>query len=63
MYWDGKRTAFKNPFQVVSYAFNNKIPVHFYYNFTDTPAKDRQEITEYLLNENDVAELYEHQLN
>jgi hypothetical protein len=63
MYWEGKRRAFKNPFQVVSYAFNNNIPVHFYYNYTDTPAKDRQEIIEYLLRENDVSELYDYMLN
>jgi hypothetical protein len=62
MYWEGKRTAFKNPFQVVSYAFNNKIPVNWYYNFTDTPAKDQEEITKYLLQENDVPTLYDHQL-
>jgi hypothetical protein len=62
MYWNGKRTAFKNPFQVVSYAFNNKLPVHFYYNFTDTPAKSEQEITSYLLRENDIEELHDYQL-
>ncbi len=62
MYWDNKHTAFKNPFQVVSYAFNNKIPVHFYYNFTDTPAKSRYEIIAYLLHENDVHELFDYQL-
>jgi len=62
MYWEGKRTAFKNPFQVVSYAFNNKIPVNWYYNYTDTPAKDRKEIIEYLLNENNIKQLYDYQL-
>ena len=62
MYWEGKRHAFKNPFQVISYAFNNKIPVHFYYNFTDTPCGDRQEITDYLLQENDKNTLYPHEL-
>ena len=63
LYWDGKRKAFKNPFQVVSYAFNNNIPVHFYYNYTDTPAGGREEIMEYLLHENDIHELYDHNLN
>ena len=62
MYWDGKRIAFKNPFQVVSYAFNNNIPINWYYNFTDEPAGDRAEIIQYLLDENNVPELYDHQL-
>jgi hypothetical protein len=62
LYWDDKRTAFKNPFQVVNYAFNNKIPVYFYYNFTDKPAKNRKEILNYLLNENNIDTLYEWQL-
>jgi hypothetical protein len=62
MYWDNNKNAFKNPFQVVSYAFNNDIPINWYYNYTDTPAKDRKEITDYLINENDIPELYDHQL-
>jgi hypothetical protein len=36
----------------VSYAFKKKIPVHFYYNFTDTPATDYDEIIAYLVKEN-----------
>jgi hypothetical protein len=52
-YFELKAEAqFKNPFQVVSYAYANKIPVHFYYNFTDTPAKSEKEIMAYLTNEN-----------
>ena len=62
MYYDGKRNVFHNPFQVVSYVFNNKIPVNFYYNFTDEPAKDREEIITYLLHENNKAKIWEHQL-
>jgi hypothetical protein len=63
LYWEGKRTAFKNPFQVVSYVFNNKVPIYWYYNYTDEPAGDREEIMNYLMNENNVHELYDHQLN
>lgn len=44
-------TQFKNPFQIVHYVYKNKIPVHFYYNFTDTPAKNEKEIIDYLGNE------------
>jgi len=43
---------FKSPFAVVAYAFKKQIPVHFYYNFTDKPAKDYNEIIEYLVREN-----------
>jgi hypothetical protein len=43
---------FKNPFQIVHYVYENKIPVHFYYNFTDTPAKNEKEIMKYLTAEN-----------
>jgi hypothetical protein len=46
--WDG----FRSPFEVVAYAFKRNIPVHFYYNFTDRPAKDYNEIIEYLVKEN-----------
>jgi hypothetical protein len=60
MYWDDDRSAFKNPFQVITYAYNNKIPVHFYYNFTDTPAESREEIIAYLLRENDRSELHDY---
>ena len=62
MYWNGELKryySFENPFQVVSYAFNHKIPVHFYYNYTDTPAKSRKEIIAYLLNENNINKLLE----
>lgn len=63
MYWHGDKRAFKNPFQVVSYVYNNNIPIHFYYNFTDTPAENREEIMAYLLRENDCAELHDFMLN
>lgn len=47
-----ENTQFKNPFQLVNYVYENNIPVHFYYNFTDTPAKNQKEIINYLTNEN-----------
>lgn len=46
-----KEAQFKNPFQIVAYVYKNKIPVHFYYNFTDTPAKNEKEIMAYLTRE------------
>lgn len=51
-FMDKSTSQFENPFQIVNYVFENKIPVHFYYNFTDTPAGDQKEIMEYLANEN-----------
>lgn len=44
--------AFNSPFGVVEYVYKNKIPVNFYYNFTDTPAKNKAEIIDYLVSEN-----------
>ena len=51
-YRSGGFDGFSSPFAVVAYAFKKKIPVHFYYNFTDKPAKDYNEIIEYLVSEN-----------
>lgn len=51
-YFNHEDSVFQNPFQIVSYVYNNRIPVKFYYNFTDTPAKSKNEIMNYLLNEN-----------
>jgi hypothetical protein len=59
-YWNFKNTSygdFKNAFQVVSYIYNNKIPVNLYYNFTDTPVKNRKEVIAYLLRENNIKKL------
>jgi len=46
------KKGFASAFEVVAYAFKKEIPVHFYYNFTDEPAKDYDEIIAYLVNEN-----------
>ncbi len=54
-YWDGEKSEFKNPFQIVRYAYANYIPVNFYYNFTDTPATDEQEIIDYLRDEGEAS--------
>jgi len=54
-YWDredGDFDDFKSPFQVVAYAFKKNIPVHFYYNYTDEPAKGYEDIIDYLVREN-----------
>jgi hypothetical protein len=50
-YFDGTKSKFKNPFQIVSYVFDNNVPVNFYYNFTDTPAEDKDSILSYLVAE------------
>lgn len=51
-YFEYKTSKFKSPFSVVAYVYKHKLPVHFYYNFTDTPAKNKKEILAYLVNEN-----------
>lgn len=37
-YWNGEYSVFKQPQQIVKYVKENKIPVHFYFNYTDEPA-------------------------
>lgn len=56
-YFENKDSKFKSPFAVVEYAYSKKIPVHFYYNFTDTPAKSKKEIMAYLVEENSYSSL------
>lgn len=51
-YFDYKESQFKNPFQIVAYVFKHKIPVNFYYNFSDDPATDEGQIMAYLGREN-----------
>jgi len=51
-YFMDEKSKFENPFQIVAYVYKHKIPVSFYYNFTDTPAKNEKEIMAYLVNEN-----------
>jgi hypothetical protein len=59
-YFEGSREktydrAFNSPFAIVEYVYKHKIPVHFYYNFTDTPAKNKKEIIDYLVSENSYS--------
>lgn len=51
-YFSNKKSVFRTPFAIVEYVYENKLPVKFYYNFTDTPAKDKKEIMDYLVAEN-----------
>ena len=37
-YWNREYSVFKQPQQIVKYVDENKIPVHFYFNYTDEPA-------------------------
>lgn len=51
-YWLGDVTCkFEDPLQIVNYVEMWNIPVGFYFNFTDTPAKNIAEVKEYLLSE------------
>jgi hypothetical protein len=58
-YFQCEPSRFKNPFQIVTYVFENEIPINFYYNFTDEPANDREDIIIYLVKEQSfIGELY-----
>jgi len=61
-YWDGKRNVFKNALQVISYIYNNYIPVNLYFNYTDTPVKDREEVEQYFIRENNKTTIYDYEL-
>jgi len=51
-YFNWENSVFENPLQIVSYVYAKKLPLKFYYNFTDTPAKSLNEIMDYLVREN-----------
>lgn len=38
----GEYSRFKNAYSVIKYIIDYKIPVHLYFNFTDTPATPKQ---------------------
>lgn len=54
-----KGIGFSSPFEVVAYVFKKNIPVHFYYNYTDKPAEDYDDIINYLVGENTYIHLDE----
>lgn len=51
-YWQGDPTCqFRDPLEIVNYVDYWHIPVHFYFNYTDTPATDNKEVQQYLVRE------------
>lgn len=50
-YFSGKESKFEDPLQLVNYVEHYNIPVHFYFNYTDTPAKGFRDVKNYLGNE------------
>lgn len=42
---------FKSPLEIAQYVDMYDIPVHFYFNYTDTPVKDMIEVYEYFIRE------------
>ena len=44
-------SIFTNPLEIILYVYNYKIPVYFYFNFTDTPCYNKQEAIRYLARE------------
>lgn len=57
-YFSGSNSKYQNPFQIVHYVYENKLPIHFYYNFTGTPAKNEKEIMDYLVREQSYISKY-----
>jgi hypothetical protein len=51
-YWVNDPTCrFKSPLEVVQYIDTFNVPVHLYFNYTDTPVKNMAEVYEYLIRE------------
>lgn len=51
-HWCGDETCrFKSPLEIAQYVDMFNIPVHFYYNYTDTPSKSMEDVYEYLISE------------
>lgn len=51
-YWNNDSTGELNsPLKIAQYVDVFNIPVHFYYNFTDTPSKSMEDIYEYIIHE------------
>jgi len=51
-YWLDMGDEFKVAMDVAEYVKKHKIPVNFYFNYTDTPAKDIDDVINYLIREN-----------
>ena len=51
-YWNGDSTCrFNSTLEVVQYIDTFEVPVHLYFNYTDTPVKDMSEVYEYFIRE------------
>ena len=50
-YFDYEESIFKNPREIVLYVYYYKIPVYFYFNYTDTPCYNKQDAIRYLVKE------------
>ena len=50
-YFDYEESIFKNPREIVLYVYYYKIPVYFYFNFSDTPCYNKQDAIRYLTRE------------
>lgn len=51
-HWKGDKTCrFNSPLEIAQYVDMYDIPVHFYFNYTDTPVEDMTEVYSYLVRE------------
>ncbi len=51
-YWNGDYSGeLSSPLKIAQYVDMFDIPVHFYYNFTDTPSEGIEDVYEYIIRE------------
>lgn len=50
-YFNYEKSIFKNPFDVIFYVFRYKLPVEFYFNYTDKPCKTESQAIKRLTRE------------
>lgn len=52
LFWNhDKKCRFHNPLEIAQYVDMFEVPVHFYYNYTDTPSKSMTDVYEYIIRE------------
>ena len=42
LYWDNEECLFKNALDIINFIEEYEIPVHLYFNYTDTPASIKE---------------------
>ncbi len=58
-YMDGEQSLFNDPLEIVNYVEMYGLDIHFYFNMSDTPAKDLDDVRAYL-NREHIANTYDY---